>query len=280
MQKLAVIYGILMIILISLALVLLPTQSQASNIQVPSDTPTPSFNPVVREHFLDLLAIEGDCLFPCWQGIALGESNIDEAIEISRQVFNENARRISAPRDVQSYDFVYDFSPGQGVIADGVVGVLQLYSEEDTFSALYIFYKGYDSSTSTEVLPNGYLIENVVSAYGLPDEVWLLGTPNHRITLVYNEHKLLIEYGHIMVEGEMGIHAICPDNFGSFSLRANFPSDLDFSFLYSDGTQLDAITDLSPEELIDIIIDRDTPCVDTPGSIWSFDDTSGDNPAP
>jgi hypothetical protein len=91
---------------------------------------------------------------------------------------------------------------------------------------------------------------------------------------------LSIEYGYVMAGGDSDNHSICPEVFGSFSLRAYILDNLDLSSHYANGMQLDARTALSPEEFIDIIIDRDTPCVDTPGSIWGFDDTSGDNPAP
>jgi hypothetical protein len=71
---------------------------------------------------------------------------------------------------------------------------------------------------------------------------------------------------------DIGIRSICPEDFGSFSLRAYVPEGLDLSHLYSDGGRLNDTATLSAEEFIDLIVNRDAPCVETPESIWGITD--------
>ncbi|MCQ3933176.1 MAG: hypothetical protein DPW16_22230 [Chloroflexi bacterium] len=254
----------------------MPTASQGTLFPTTArlGTPTPTFDSAIRENFLNLLKIDPDCLFPCWQGLKLGESSIEEAEQFGYEIFEQQGdyARIQRTDPYYPYDDSHSFDHGPRKVADGTVVGLKVIADDDVFSGLHIWYLGFDTSTDTQTLPNKYLIENVVEAYGSPDEIWLYGAPYTFITLVYSAKGLLIEYERVMREGnyDSNVRIICPDTFGGFTLTAYLPGDLDLSRFYKGFSQLDTSTAISPDEFIELVMERetDTDCIETPESIW------------
>lgn len=235
-------------------------------------TPTLAFDPAIRENFLDLLKIDPDCLFPCWQGLKLGESSIVEAEQVGYEIFRQRGDFARSRRDpYYPYDSRYQFDFPPGTVADGIAVVLDVRANDAVFSGLHIWYLGYDTSIDTGTLPNNYLIENVVEAYGQPDEIWLLGSPDIFIVFIFDE-GLLIEYDYVMGQAnyDPSLRVICPDTFSGFALTAYLPGDLDPSLFHVGFGQLNSTTAISSDEFIELVMERetDTDCIETPESIW------------
>jgi hypothetical protein len=154
---------------------------------VETPSPTPSLLTVEPDTIIfDLYQNNRDCLFPCFWGFVLGQTDWKTA----KQFLETFAYQIYPER-----------SEGESFIAEVYLLLPQVSSAP--ISHLYSVQNGIITAVEATLLPvTSTIIPTVLNTYGQPNEIWLLtanssmdGFLGFRLTLFYAQQHFMLTYG-------------------------------------------------------------------------------------
>lgn len=245
--------------------------------EIPTLPPLPTIPPAQRgQTYSEWMADNGGCELPCWWGIELGKTSIEEA----RQLYASFGTFIYSDRVDRNGASVLEAIFEEPQIQDGVQ-VRHVFLAQDGIIIEAEIEAGRD--------PN-YQIEPLLQWLGQPAEVWLWTIPESRqgilpasFRLYFPQQGVLVGYG-VLAERVGDAVQACFDEEGSVILHLWQPTIWDpnnskgFIERTNEGGQLtlredhrpiDQVSNWDVEMFYTSVIDPDNKaCLQTPAELW------------
>ena len=238
---------------------------------IPTNTPRPTLPPDEAQILiLDLLENNAECQLPCWWGFIPGETNWQTAEESLSRIAS---RIVTTGKPPEYYAEVFlvvseEISP---------IPLRHIYAiRNDIIDVIDVEAVG----TST------YDVSQILSAYGPPEEVWLLtgsmpleGDLPFEFALFYPQQGFMVDYG---VQGQVqGEYVLgCPE-FDDLVLMTLWSpeKELTFSEVISRRSgvnaarykSLETATDMTIGDFFQVFKEADNlECLQTPAELWVY----------
>lgn len=231
------------------------------------EKPNPSTEAVQSwKNFNNLFDINLNCLSPCWWGYHLEE-------DTGKDLFLFLEKEIGRPY------FTYDGNMKEGFSVYSLADSISPYSlfvdlEKEKLDELHLIARHIYDHQITNDYVEAYSLAQLVEAYGVPSHVFIDYQVFDRITLVYEEHHLIVNYSwRNNLALNMPYNLVCTDNewllqfeMYVYSSQESFSENEDKAMISMEREQnqlaLENATSLNINEFTKILSDDPDICIE------------------